>query len=194
MSGHLLTPLIHTVPPPPHRDADVTGGWPSSDGACHLRTTRGQRPDIHHGQGQGQWGHTRGECKVTSYRDDVKSIYKFKKVTWLFLFVCVFGCQLLASCSSFGQLLRCAHKCIVNIMKVYIEKNNMQVELIQFRTKILPLFTFTFAKRGIQRDPRVYTWKVVPACSISSNSTIICYSSLRFWLSRSTCDREWTHV
>ena len=27
----------------------------------------------------------------------------------------------------FGQLLRCAHKRIVNIMKVYIERKNMQV-------------------------------------------------------------------
>ena len=31
----------------------------------------------------------------------------------------------------FGQLLRCAHKRIVNIMKVYIERNNtLAVELI----------------------------------------------------------------
>ena len=37
----------------------------------------------------------------------------------------------------FGQLLRCAHKRIVNIMKVYIERNNKQVELIRFRKKIL---------------------------------------------------------
>ena len=35
----------------------------------------------------------------------------------------------------FGKLLRCAHKRIVNIMKVYIEKKNMQVELIRFRNK-----------------------------------------------------------
>ena len=33
----------------------------------------------------------------------------------------------------FGQLLRRAHKCIVNIMKVYIEMNNIQVELTRFR-------------------------------------------------------------
>ena len=30
----------------------------------------------------------------------------------------------------FGRLLRCAHKRIVNIMKVYIERKNMQVQLI----------------------------------------------------------------
>ncbi len=33
----------------------------------------------------------------------------------------------------FGKLLRCAHKRIANIMKVYIERNNIQVELIRFR-------------------------------------------------------------
>ena len=36
----------------------------------------------------------------------------------------------------FGQLLRCAHKRIVNIMKVYIERNNIQVELIRFSKNI----------------------------------------------------------
>ena len=68
----------------------------------------------------------------------------------------------------FGQLLRCAHRRIVNIMKVYIERNNMQVELIRFRKKISPLFTFTFAKRGIQCDSHVYAWIVFTtyACSI----------------------------
>ena len=35
----------------------------------------------------------------------------------------------------FGQLLRCSHNRIVNIMKVYIERNNIQVELIRFRKK-----------------------------------------------------------
>ena len=51
----------------------------------------------------------------------------------------------------FGQLLPSAHKRTVNQIKVYIERNNMQVELIRFRKKISPLFTFTFAKRGIFR-------------------------------------------
>ena len=32
-----------------------------------------------------------------------------------------------------GQLLRCAHKRTVNIMKVYMERKNIQVELIRFR-------------------------------------------------------------
>ena len=49
----------------------------------------------------------------------------------------------------FGQLVRCADKHLVNIMKVYIERNDMQVKLIRFR-KIYALFMYTFAKRGIQ--------------------------------------------
>ena len=49
---------------------------------------------------------------------------------------CSFVC-LLPSLHSvrFGQLLRRAHKRIVNIMKVYIERNNIQVEIIRFRKK-----------------------------------------------------------
>ena len=58
-----------------------------------------------------------------------------------------FGCafvrgELLPSIHSvrFGQLLRCAHQLIVNIMKLYIESNNIglsiQVELIRFRKNI----------------------------------------------------------
>ena len=35
----------------------------------------------------------------------------------------------------FGQQLRCAHKRIVNIMKVYMERKNVQLELIWFRKK-----------------------------------------------------------
>ena len=36
----------------------------------------------------------------------------------------------------FGRLLRCADKRTVNVMKVYIERNSIQVELIQFRKNI----------------------------------------------------------
>ena len=53
------------------------------------------------------------------------------------VYVCVCVCVCVYVSSSlhlvrFGQLLRCAHKRIVNIMKVYIERNNMQVEIIRF--------------------------------------------------------------
>ena len=40
------------------------------------------------------------------------------------------------SLGSFGQQLRYADKRIVNIMKVYIERNNLQVELIRCRKDV----------------------------------------------------------
>ena len=43
--------------------------------------------------------------------------------------------------------LRYAEKCIVNIM--YIERNNLQLELIRYSIK-MTLFTFTFAKKQIR--------------------------------------------
>ena len=46
----------------------------------------------------------------------------------------------------FGQLLRCAHKHIVNIMKVYIEMNNIQVGLIRFPKKTATLLTLATLK------------------------------------------------
>ena len=58
--------------------------------------------------------------------------------------------RLRTSSTSFGQQLRCPHKRIVNIMKVYIERNNMQVELND-SVKMSTLFTFTFAKLGLSR-------------------------------------------
>ena len=43
----------------------------------------------------------------------------------------------------FGHLLICADKRNYQYSKVYIERNNMQVELIRFRKKIFTLLTFT---------------------------------------------------
>ena len=69
------------------------------------------------------------------------SIYNFKKVARLPSFVraCVrsFVWSSLDPINSFrfGQLLRCAHKRIVNIMKVYMERKNRQLELIRCRKK-----------------------------------------------------------
>ena len=63
------------------------------------------------------------------------SIYTFKKVAFTlfgWVFVCIRS-SLHSVC--FGQLLPCAHKRIVNIMKVYVERKNTQVELIPFRNK-----------------------------------------------------------
>ena len=52
---------------------------------------------------------------------------------WMGEWVGGFDSQLRASFTYFGQLLHCAHKRIVNIIKVYIERNNIQIELIPFR-------------------------------------------------------------
>ena len=94
----------------------------------------------------------------------------------------------------YGQLLRCAYKRIVNLMKVYIERNNMQVELIRFRKHISILFTFTSVKRGISRPTRYLHMEYIisiiglfpctlfgrtvvttSTCSTNANSTLICY-------------------
>ena len=45
-----------------------------------------------------------------------------------------------------GQLLRYAYKYIVHRIRVYIERNNMQVELIRFHTKYRLYTRFNFAK------------------------------------------------
>ena len=48
----------------------------------------------------------------------------------------LFGCLWIRSSLHsvrFGHLLRCSHKRIVDIKKEYIERNNVQVELIRFR-------------------------------------------------------------
>ena len=56
-------------------------------------------------------------------------LYKVKKVTRLnFYFVSLFVCQYLDLFSSFCQLLRYTDNRIVNMMKVYIERNNLQLE------------------------------------------------------------------
>ena len=56
----------------------------------------------------------------------------------------------LTSFSSFWAGVKLCKKRIVNIVKVYIKRNKMQVELIRLRKKILPLFMFSFAKQGNQ--------------------------------------------
>ena len=66
-------------------------------------------------------------------------IYKFKNIKSLpsyliSLYVCFFVCVSVSSSLHlvrFGQLIRCAD----NIMRVYVERNNLQVELIRFRKK-----------------------------------------------------------
>ena len=56
-----------------------------------------------------------------------------------FYFGCLGGCVFVCVSDprfiqfALGQLLRCAHEHIVNVMKVHIEGENIQVELIRFR-------------------------------------------------------------
>ena len=45
----------------------------------------------------------------------------------------VYLCHSAASFTYFGEVLRCPHKRIVTITKVYIARNNIHVELIRFR-------------------------------------------------------------
>ena len=52
-----------------------------------------------------------------------------------------------------GQLLRYADKRIVHIMKVYIERNNLEVELIRFRKKNVDIIHVYFCEAT---DPMQY--------------------------------------
>ena len=59
--------------------------------------------------------------------------------------VCVCVCGFVVSATHliyFGDLLRCAHKRIVTIMKLYIARNNIQAELIRFRKTLATLLPF----------------------------------------------------
>ena len=53
------------------------------------------------------------------------------------VYVSCLVCVCVSDPRSIQFALRCAHKRIVNIMKVYIERNNLQVELIRFRNMVV---------------------------------------------------------
>ena len=55
---------------------------------------------------------------------------------WVEVCTCMFTRSSLHSVR-FGQLLRCAHKRIVNIIKVYIERSTMQVEFTTIPKKYI---------------------------------------------------------
>ena len=63
-------------------------------------------------------------------------------------------------------------------MKVYIEMDSMQFELMRFRKKY-QLCSLAFAKRGVQYDRRVYAWKVVSTCLFESNDFNLHFNRLR---------------
>ena len=68
------------------------------------------------------------------------------------LCVCVCIRSLLHSVH-FGQQLHCAHERIVNRIKVYIEGNNMQVELIQFLKKNIAFIHVYFCEASNSTRP-----------------------------------------
>ena len=57
-----------------------------------------------------------------------------------------FYSQLRATFTYFGEVLRCPHKRIVPKTKVFIARNNINVEIILFRKKLVTLFTFETLK------------------------------------------------
>ena len=60
--------------------------------------------------------------------------------------LCHWMCQLRASFIYFGEVLRCPHKRIVTITKVYTARNNIHVEIIRFRKHLATLMTFETLK------------------------------------------------
>ena len=56
----------------------------------------------------------------------------------------------LLSCSPNYAITLCKINVLSNTMKVYNERNRLQLELILYSKHILTLFTFTFAKRRIR--------------------------------------------
>ena len=67
-----------------------------------------------------------------------------------------------ASFTYFGEVLRCPHKRIVTVTKVYIAKNNIHVETIRFRKNSDFNNMFKFEVVNACRL-RVYAWIVVTA-------------------------------
>ena len=78
--------------------------------------------------------------------------------------------------TSFGQQLRCAHKRIVNTIKVYMERNNMQVELRRFRRKYIDFIDVANFEVGIYfYDRHVYEIGLI---TIRDVSPLFCAGSL----------------
>ena len=78
-------------------------------------------------------------------------------------------------------LLRYADNRIVNIMKVYIERSNFQLELIRFSKLMFSLFTFTFCEAMESPTKRIAgRFELKPV-------------RLRFWQSRPIRGGEWVH-
>ena len=88
---------------------------------------------------------SRNKYLMTIGNDYSAHIMRMHCYTYTFKNSTVFGCSavlVFVTCPiALGswKLLRCPHKRMVNIMKVYIERNNMQVELMRFRKQNVDL-------------------------------------------------------
>ena len=70
----------------------------------------------------------------------------------------------------YGDLLRCAHKRIINIMKMYVERKDMQLELIRFHNKYRIYSRLLFRIEEVN-GTRVFTLGIEPVTrSIAANT------------------------
>ena len=125
-------------------------------------------------------------------------LYKFKKFTWWFaLFGWPIGCHG-CSCVSLRSSLHSVRfwQRIVNIIKVYIERNNKHVPnwacpeshfgTCHIGTSMVRDCITVLSQVTMYRQ---FARKVGP----SANAALIRYSSHRLWLCRLTRNREWTN-
>ena len=104
------------------------------------------------------------------------SVYKFEKVTqpsYLVSLDVFFFVSSSLHLVHFGHLLRCADERIVNIMKVYIERNDMQVELLWYSKKCW-----------------LYYWQICPPNALQEVSNINHFSSVSNSLDRLVAPSE----
>ena len=85
-------------------------------------------------------------------------------------------CHRAASFTYFGEVLRCPHKRIVTITKVYIARNNIHVGLMRFRKKIAILLTLETLKWElgpiVSRLPCLRNWA---HCYPGRVATVLCW-------------------
>ena len=78
------------------------------------------------------------------------NLRRLRDCSWMFVALCVALWQLRASFTYFGDLLRCPDKRIVTITKVYIARNNQQVQFIRFHQKSMAFIHVYFCEaRGL---------------------------------------------
>ena len=69
-----------------------------------------------------------------------------------------------------AYMLHCAHKRIVNIIEVYIERNNMQVVFIRFRKKKVDfVHVYVCERRNLMFTALFATWQHAPLPDLKVN-------------------------